>query len=514
MIIRFLFILVSAGLFALCFPDGPLPLAAFVCLVPFALSLEGATAKSGLIMGLLYGFCIWMIAAWWMANGFYYYVRLPWGAAWFWTALICLISSLPYMIFGLLSGLCGWMKTPYGRFKAAVALTVLLSWYPIAFPGNYAHSLYAHPLLIQLVDLGGIPLLLLAMNLINFFIAGTLLDRATPRGPVKNILMAMITLALVIIYGNSRLSRFHADMADADGDRRVKIVSVQPNLSLKRAGVPQVFGNAEKAKDTASVLTLSEEAITLFPDAQAVVWPELPDGISCNPDNGIWRKVRDLASKSGIPFIVNCYEYNPAVRGDYNIARLISGAGETGPGYRKRILLPFGEYLPGERHLPWLRRLFPRSLYYIPGDDGVTLLPLGGKHQAIPTLCYEVLFPGLVRDFVLQGGDVIINLVDDVWFGESDASAIHMALAVFRAAEYRLPLVRVTNSGNGVFVQPTGEIVDGSRTPVFQPRLTAFPLFVPPDRSLYAACGNTFLIFLTVLLGVEVVCYRIISCPF
>jgi apolipoprotein N-acyltransferase len=497
MIRRLLLILVSAALFALCFPDGPLPLLAFICLVPFGLALERTSARTGLFLGGVCGFCFWVIAAWWLANGFYFYVTLPRTAAWLWTLAGCLLAAVPYAAFGALCGRFGWMRTFSGRIRAAAALTVLLSWYPFLFPGNYVHSLYAMPPVVQVVDLGGVPLLLFLVNMINFFLAGAVLGRSGRRGFTADLSAALLAGFLMVVYGLFRLHGLHQVMAVADDTRRVRVVSVQPDLPLRRAGVPYLFGETGSMNDLDALLTLSAEGIERFPDADVIVWPELPSGISCNPDNGLLRAAGELAGQSGIPFIINCYD--PVDAGDYNTALLIRPNGAFGPGYRKRILLPFGEYLPGEKRLPWLRRLFPRALHYIPGDGNVRLLPVGGGRRGIPTLCYEVLFSGHVREFVAQGGDVIINLVDDVWFGESPASAIHMALAVFRAVEFRLPLVRVTNSGNGVFVQPTGEIVKGSRTPTFTPLVTSFSLFVPPRRSLYAACGNAFLIFLTVV---------------
>ena len=497
MIRRFLLILLSAGLFALCFPEGPLPLLAFICMMPFAVALDEAGARTGLILGGVCGFCFWLIAAWWLANGFYFYVTLPRAAAWLWTLAGCLLAAVPYAAFGALCGRFGWMRTFPGRIRAAAALTVLLSWYPFLFPGNYVHSLYALTPVVQITDLGGVPLLLFLVNLINFFLAGAVLSRSGRRGFTADLPAALLVAVLLVAYGLFRLHGLHQDMAVADDTRRVRVVSIQPDLPLRRAGVPYPFGETGTMNDLDMVLTLSVEGIEKFPGADVIVWPELPSGISCNPDNGLLRAAGELAGKSGIPFIINCYD--PVDAGDYNTAQLIQPNGAFGPGYRKRILLPFGEYLPGEKRLPWLRRLFPRALHYIPGDGSVRLLAVGGGRRTIPTLCYEVLFPGHVRAFVEQGGDVIVNLVDDVWFGESPASAIHMALAVFRAAEFRVPLVRVTNSGNGVFVQPTGEIVKGSRTPVFEPRVTSFPLFVPEERSVYARYGDAFLIFLTVV---------------
>ncbi len=504
MILRIFLTLASAGLFALCFPDGPLPLSAFVCLVPFAVALHGATARTGLLLGLLCGFSFWLIGAWWLANGFYFYVTLPWYAAWLWTMAGCLLAALPYGLFGLFSAHFEWMNTTLGRIKAAVTFTVFVSWYPFLFPGNYVHSLYSLPLLIQSLDLGGVPLLLFLVTLVNFFNAGAVMERTEYRRMFKSVLAASAVLALILGYGVYRLEMLHKDMSNADKGHFVKVVSIQPNLPLTRAGKTHIFGNSKQHDDQNTALKLSAEAIQRFPDAQAIIWPELPGGIPCHPDNETWRAVGNLAQKSTIPFIVNCYEYDPIAGGDYNKAQLIQGSGEFGPNYRKQILLPFGEYLPGERQLPWMRKLFPRALHYIPGSDTAPL-PLGDEVLVIPTLCYEVLFPGLVRDFVLEGGGVIVNLVDDVWFGESDASAIHMALAIYRAVEFRVPLVRVTNSGNGVFVKPTGEIVKGSRTPVFKAGMTSFPLFIPEKRSVYAVIGDMFLILLTLAWGVVVV---------
>lgn len=488
--------LVSTSLFALCFPEGPLPLVVFVCLVPFAVALYRAGAGTGLFLGFVYGFVGWMIAAWWLANGFYYSVTLTWPAAWIWTVAGCMVAALPYALFGLLCGFFGWMAAPFGRLKAAAALTVLTSWYPVLFPGNHVHALYAFPRLIQAVDLGGVPLLLFAVNLINFSVAGAVLDGAEHRNPAKNVLTALAVLFFLVTYGTYRLSELHQKMSTAGKERFTSVVSIQPDLPPSRKGVPQIFGGTETSNSLETALALSKEAVNRFPAAQAVIWPELPTVISCDPADETLQKVRQLARESGIPFIVNCNEDDPETGWYYNTARIILETGECGPGYRKQILLPFGEYLPGERRFPWIRRLFPDTFYYVPGKD-VATLSIGGHWLIIPTLCYEVLFPGLVRDRVRQGGQLIVNQVDDVWFGESDASAVHMALAVFRAAEFRVPLIRVTNSGNGVFVQPTGEIVTGSRTPVFQARITSFPLFIPAGRSPYAAVGDAFLILLT-----------------
>ena len=104
----------------------------------------------------------------------------------------------------------------------------------------------------------------------------------------------------------------------------------------------------------------------------------------------------------------------------------------------------------------------------------VTTYPDWGYYNTakmIPSLCYEVIFSDFIRGMVGAGGNIIVNMSDDAWFGQSSAANIHLSLALFRSAEYRVPLVRVTNSGFGAFVQ-------------------AFSLHVPSQRSIYFYIGG------------------------
>lgn len=507
MIVHLLLTGLSGFFFFLSFPDKPAPLLAFACLAPLGIALNSANARSGLLYGFLYGLLMWLAAIWWLSNSLYLYVELSWAAAWIWTVVGCAISAIPYAAFGLCCGHFKWMDRPFGPLRYAACLTVFVAWYPYLFPGHHAHALYKFPVAIQILDLGGVPLLLFVVNLVNFLIAGVIVNLVNGKSPLLRLITIFLLVGLTAGYGLYRLDELHHEIEAAGVDKEIRVVSIQPNFTIRRAGVPVVFGNNKKANNIDTVLALSNQAVKRHTEAQLFVLPELPSSMSCDPDNGMWPEVRSLAIKSGIPFLVNCSEYDPSTGGDYNTAQLILKSGAFGPTYRKRILFAFGEYLPFEKEFPWMRKLFPSALYYIPGE-GAILLPLNGKERMIPTICYEVLFSNFIREFIKKGGDMIVNIVDDAWFGKSDASAIHMALALYRTVEYRVPLVRVTNSGNGVFVQPTGEIVPGSRTPVFQEAITSFPVYLPEKRSPYFYLGDTFLWVLTTLFCVNMV-YRI-----
>ncbi len=100
---------------------------------------------------------------------------------------------------------------------------------------------------------------------------------------------------------------------------------------------------------------------------------------------------------------------------------------------------------------------------------------------------------------VRAGGNIIVNMSDDAWFGDSTAANIHLSLALFRSVEYRIPLVRAANPGFGAFVRATGEIESGSLTPLFDATAQAYTLHVPQKTSIYFYLGDR-LLYLSALL--------------
>jgi apolipoprotein N-acyltransferase len=178
--------------------------------------------------------------------------------------------------------------------------------------------------------------------------------------------------------------------------------------------------------------------------------------------------------------------------GYFNTVMLIEKHGRCDAKYHKRLLVPFAEYLPYEREFPFLRRYFTYALTYTQGKAS-EVMDIGTARKIIPCLCYEAIFTDMIRDGARLGGNIIVNMVDDAWFGDNDSSLIHVSLAFFRAVEYRMPYVRVTNSGVGVFVRATGEIVQDSMTPLFKTATSVHTLYIPQNRPLYFYVGDAFL---------------------
>jgi apolipoprotein N-acyltransferase len=129
--------------------------------------------------------------------------------------------------------------------------------------------------------------------------------------------------------------------------------------------------------------------------------------------------------------------------------------------YSKQVLLPFGEYIPFSNALPWLNKFFAHAPNYRTQKSKATI-PLALTNNTIhliPLICYEAVFTDTVKKGVTSGGDVMINTSNDGWFSALAAKNTHFSLALFRTIEFRIPLIRATNTGLTRIVSPTGTII-------------------------------------------------------
>jgi apolipoprotein N-acyltransferase len=222
---------------------------------------------------------------------------------------------------------------------------------------------------------------------------------------------------------------------------------------------------------------------------ELVVWPETPVRITCEDDSGIRHQLTAIAARYGVPFLINCVQAAPG-GGDFNTELLLDSRRTY--AYHKQRLFPFTEYIPGERWFPGLRALIPGVSRYTEGRDA-TVFRIKGPLGVFPAICYEALFPGHVRQFVGQGGNILISAANDAWFGRSRIPEFAIAESVYQAVQFRIPVVRVSNSGDSLAVKASGIIVPESRTAAFTKTTRVVEVFAPRTRSPYLTLGNLFL---------------------
>ena len=240
--------------------------------------------------------------------------------------------------------------------------------------------------------------------------------------------------------------------------RHLKVTLVQPSI-------PQtLIWNADNDEARfQDVLRLTEQALTNQTDL--LLWPESAIPGMLRYDTNTFAAVTGLARRHGVWMIVGSDDAEPRRSGrntnaaDYfNSSFLVSPAGELAGRYLKRNLVIFGEYLPLQDTLPFLKFFTPIQGGFTPGTEAVPfdLEDLGVQTSAL--ICFEDVFPQLARADVRPETDFLVNITNDGWFGDSAAQWQHAATALFRAVENRVPLIRCANNGLTCWIDANGRL--------------------------------------------------------
>jgi apolipoprotein N-acyltransferase len=485
---RILLSFISGILLALAFPNFNLPLLAWIAIAVLIIaSLEGGVGEAAL-RGLLFGIAFYLFSTPWIYTVMHQYGPLPpWEAAGV-MALMILAASPYFLVFTLCMT---WIAH---RDKALAVLASPFLWVAlelvrarmpdIGFPWNLlGYAAAGNLALVQLTSVTGIYGLSFVVAVYNalavWFIACMAGRMKRPqmlwRSP--RALLAGLTLVIVSVAWI--------------GPRFVPAAHPLAVAHLVQTDLPQSMEypanwDALHAGDMSQLDRISIEAGQK--DHGLVVWPEVPAPFSLS-DAAFARRAQQIASKSGSDFLLGVVGWEPGKDGRlgaYNSAALLDPQGLQEFEYDKIHLVPFSEYVPW-RDFFW----FAKNLTGLAGDFrsgtryAVAQLP-GGHFSTF--ICYEAVFPQEIRRFVLDGANLLINLSNDGWFGRSAAPEQHLQMARVRAVEFRRWLLRDTNNGYTVSVDPYGRVV-ARMAPDIRGELDA-PYAFRSDMSVYARRGD------------------------
>ena len=239
-----------------------------------------------------------------------------------------------------------------------------------------------------------------------------------------------------------------------------KAVLVQENLSVGGGTQPE-----SREAMLASFARLSQHpdfsrstGVTGVPDL--IVWPESPSAF-IDSDQAYRAFMTQLAQSSSTPVLADDLSFasrNPD--GSYNLynsASFFREDGSYGGRYDKVHLVPFGEYVPYKPLFFFAGQLL-QGLPFVPGTRRVLFDDHGRKYGAF--ICYESIFGDEIRQFVKQGAQVLVNLSDDGWYGDSSAPWEHLDMVRMRAVENNRWVLRSTNTGVTASIDPYGRVVD------------------------------------------------------
>jgi apolipoprotein N-acyltransferase len=225
--------------------------------------------------------------------------------------------------------------------------------------------------------------------------------------------------------------------------------------------------------------------------AQLVLWPEssTPFRFEEAAGHGETEQLRALAAQARVPILIGSDEIETGVPTRYyNSAFLIREDGTTGGVYRKMHLVPWGEYVPFKRWLFFVAPLVEAVSDFSPGTEPV-VLPVG-NHSISTAICYEIVYPNLVRQFVIGGSELLTTITNDAWFGATSAPYQHFAQASMRAVEGGRYLVRAANTGISGVVDPYGRVLE--RSTLNEPAVLVAEARYLRERTVYSRIGDVF----------------------
>ncbi|MBN2106493.1 MAG: apolipoprotein N-acyltransferase [Deltaproteobacteria bacterium] len=448
----FFLIALSSVLCTAAFPSIGLWPLAWIGLVPLFFVLATARAGKAFCAGALFASLNAIGIAYWVFNALYVHADAGFlVSALFLVLIIGVFFGLYYGFFGLaaagiMQSQCAWPVKSLAVASAWVCVEYMRAHLFSGMPwALFGYSQFRWLNLIQIADITGvygISFILVAANCCMFQACSVFPDI---RKSIRMVLPAIVLVALVLLYGSFCLSLYPARPAVNEGH---KIGIIQCSILQGDR-----WKNETQDMQVSGYLSRTDEAfrqgagLILWPEAalQTYLQEHIPDAL-----------LNLLAEHNGMLLLGGPrYTGQAGKYTFYNSAFLLNKSG-IAQVHDKLHLLPFGEFFP-LGFIDLLRNKYTGPRHYTAGSQYTILMSKEGKLGTL--LCFEILFPELVRGFVKQGAEIIVNISNDAWFGRTSAHYQHFSMAVFRAVEFRRPVVRSANTGISGHIDAAGRIV-------------------------------------------------------
>jgi apolipoprotein N-acyltransferase len=454
--------------------------------------LRGVSARRGFTLGLLTGIVHYAGTVYWTSGTVATFGGLSWFVAVPVAFLLVLYMSL-YL--GLASaaaavmmqrfGYAGLLMAPAAWVAAEYARAHIFGGFPWIPLGNAVVSLLP---VVQIASVFGVYGVSWVLALLNALLA--LIVMSNGRVRLLSGVAAVALLVSVSVWGAARIS-----------DNRLTREGTPVRVGLIQGNVPQTekWDPSRAAAIFERYLRMTRAAAA--EGAEFIIWPESATPFYFDEDPRSAHRVRQLVSDIQVPLLFGTDEVEP---GDppkyYNSAFILSESGATAAVYRKMFLVPFGEYVPFGTLLSFVGPLVDAVSAFSPGQR-VTMLPVDG-HMVSTAICYEVVYPHLIRQGVLHGAELLTTITNDAWYGETSAPWQHFDLATMRAIEQGRYLARAANTGISGIVDPYGRVT--LRTNLFETVAPIGEVRLIRELTVYAKIGDIAaqLAVLLTLLGV------------
>jgi apolipoprotein N-acyltransferase len=472
-------------LFFLSFPHHGMGFVAWIALVPLFMALRRKDPFDSFLLGFLFGLVAHAGILYWISYVVVVYGSLPMVAGLAATFLLSAYLALYVGMFSLVLSFFRqrgmpllWIAPPLW-----IVMEWIKEWLLTGFPwGNFAYSQYQNIGMIQIADLTGLYGILFILVMVNALLFEVLVAKGDLRHVAGECVGCCMIVVCVYGYGIWRIDQVRQSMHSASS---FGVTLVQGNIDQNVKWHPD---NQSATVDVYRKLSLEHA-----PKGEGLtVWPETAAPFYFQDTSDLQKRVTETVREMRSWLLLG----SPSYRRDgnevsyRNTAFLISPDGQQAGRYDKVHLVPYGEYVPLRRFFPFLSKMVVGIGDFRSGE-GFHPLRLLGNHRAGILICYEAIFPEYSRLYKRRGAELLVNMTNDAWFGETSAPHQHLSMTILRAVENRVYFVRAANTGISAIIDPTGRIV--ARTRTFERTALSGTVRWMNLGSFYAQYGDIFL---------------------
>jgi apolipoprotein N-acyltransferase len=482
--------LLSGVLLALSFPKFGHPAFAWVALVPLLIALSGWQGRPGPLLGQP----VHRAAAMGWLAAFVYFVGTL-----YWTSEVVVTFgglSTPFAIFAMLmlaaflalfpavsaiitarlitrGGVAGIYFLPGAWVATEFFREHLFGGFPWVPLGNSQVTVLP---VAQLASLTGVYGVTALVAFVNASVAFALLTSGRTR--LKAIAVAAVVLISTAAWGTWRI----ATGTLTNEGTALRVGLVQANIAQE-----DKWRDSEARRIFTTHIGLTRDVVRR--GAELVIWPEASTPFTFEGDKEGEAAMRALAREVKVPILFGSDQDVADPPGHYNAAFMLGPDGETVAVYRKIHLVPFGEYVPLSAWLSFFPPLVQTLAGFAPFNPGteVVLLPVGDRVVST-AICYEVVYPSLIRQAVQGGTQLLTTITNDGWYGRSSAPFQHFEMATMRAIEQGRYLARAANTGISGVIDPYGRVV--RRSAIFEEAGIVEEVRLLTSRTLYSVLGD------------------------
>lgn len=502
--VRLILLAATTGiLLPYCFPRYDLGLLAWVALIPLHIALDGLSRRrQAFWLGWLAGIICSTGIMSWVVTAMHTYGKVPLVFSY---GIMLLLTAYLGLYVGIYSAGVVWFRMlmpRYGLFAAPclwVTLELLRTYVLSGLPWSLlGYSQYRQLDMIQIADhLGvyGVSFLIVLTNValaeLYLWLMPLFRGFRPARLPWELVTTAAMLVGLSWAYSTSLITSEAMEGSKA----ALQVGVVQPNID-QAVKWDQAF-----REETLQRYDRLTESFGYGVDL--VVWPEAATPFIYEREPVYQLQLVAMANRASAPLLFG----SPAVRFDperkpflLNSAYLLSPDGELLGRYDKQHLVPFGEYIPLKSSLLFFLEKMVEGIGDFQAGPGPTILSFQLKESqgAAPArrvkfgvvICYEVIFPDLVRRFASSGAEFLVTITNDAWFGDSSAPTQHFSMVVFRSVENHLAFARAANTGISGFIDPFGRIIVAS--PTFTQTALQAEIPVRQTKTFYSRHGDVF----------------------